>query len=257
MSYETETKDGTDAMSDGVSDTMCTLVVGEKRQEYNYVHKHHVVRIIPEHYDSDCYEVSGKNEDWIPTHERRVEAGLSVPSGESSDDDSDEEEEGEVEEEEEEEEGEEAKKEGEEAKEEEEEAKEEEEANGKEEESTCSNRNDENPNKIDDSSSQHSSTLSISPRRRAPQLPSIVLIRSRRIAQFRWWLNAQPPPLRGALKGGSWKGGKDNRIELPEDDLALWIIAIDFIMMNEFVPAYWTTKDGRPQDDSGWIREWR
>ena len=39
-----------------------------------------------------------------------------------------------------------------------------------------------------------------------------------------------------ALKDGSWKEGKDNRIELPEDDPALWKMAVDFIMTNDFLP---------------------
>ncbi|MCJ1381860.1 hypothetical protein MMC17_004972 [Xylographa soralifera] len=39
-----------------------------------------------------------------------------------------------------------------------------------------------------------------------------------------------------ALKDGRWKEGRDNRIELPEDDPELWRIAIDFIMTNEFQP---------------------
>ncbi|MCJ1434013.1 hypothetical protein MMC27_003378 [Xylographa pallens] len=59
---------------------------------HEYVREHHVVRIIHEHYDSSCYWVSEGNEDWIPTHERRLEAGLSVTTSESSDDGSDDEE---------------------------------------------------------------------------------------------------------------------------------------------------------------------
>ena len=39
-----------------------------------------------------------------------------------------------------------------------------------------------------------------------------------------------------ALKDGCWKEGRDNRIELPEDDPELWSLAIDFIMTNEFRP---------------------
>ncbi|MCJ1398079.1 hypothetical protein MMC11_001276 [Xylographa trunciseda] len=46
-----------------------------------------------------------------------------------------------------------------------------------------------------------------------------------------------------ALKDGCWKEGKDNRIELPEDDPELWEIAIEFIMTNEYLPRVLPTCD--------------
>ncbi|MCJ1385055.1 hypothetical protein MMC17_008173 [Xylographa soralifera] len=156
---------------------------GEQVLDVNtYVREHHVVRIIHEYRDFQGEEVSEGNEDWIPKRERREEAGLSVSSEESSHNGSDEQEHEEEKEEDEEDEG--------------------EEENGeeieidREEKSTHSNRDNDNLKSDDDSLSQPSRTPSISSRHRAPQPLSLVLNRSRRVAQRRRSLNAQPAPVR-------------------------------------------------------------
>ncbi|MCJ1391894.1 hypothetical protein MMC18_004761 [Xylographa bjoerkii] len=46
-----------------------------------------------------------------------------------------------------------------------------------------------------------------------------------------------------ALKDGCWKEGKDNRIELPEDNPEIWKLAVEFITTGEFRPYVSPTCD--------------